>query len=601
MPARPRTAPGVVTSIVLASAFATAQPPGMKPAVTTFERDVQPVLRKHCVKCHNAERPRGELDLTGFAGVQAGGASGKAAVVGSPDESPLYTQAAHLEDPHMPPNAPKIPQRDVDVLRAWIERGMVERAGDAPVMAKHPEASNPSAGRPTTPGGLIPPVVAPRASAVTALAASPSAPIVAASGHKQVLIYDLPARKILGALAFPEGDVLGLRFSRDGRTLLVAGGVGAESGRVVLFDAASWSRIAAVGEEVDTVLAADLAPDGSRVVAGGPTRLVKVLAVPGGSPLQTFRKPTDWVTAASFSPDGLLTAAGDRFGGLYLWETRSGQEFQTLRGPTRAISAMAWLPDRDGFVAASEDGLIRVWDLHAGKVASSWEAHAGGVLGIDIDRSGRIASAGRDRRIKVWRSDGRLDLDLGPTGDQASRVAWSADSRLVSGDCSGEIRLWSPSDSTSTPLPLPVATRRPAPILVAPTMSPARPHLVGRPANATSEPTARQAATTASETDELEVALAAAREAAASNERALASLTRLARARALPAGRKPSTDSALEAARSALASLRTALGADPGNAALSRAIEETTKAISSLERPADRASPISAAPKSARQ
>ncbi|HEX3363092.1 MAG TPA: hypothetical protein VHS74_19010 [Solirubrobacterales bacterium] len=97
------------------------------------------------------------------------------------------------------------------------------------------------------------------------------------------------------------------------------------------------------------------------------------------------------------------------------------------------------------------------------------------------------------------------------------------------------------------------------------------------------------------------MALAAAREAAASNERALASLTRLARARALPAGRKPSTDSALEAARSALASLRTALGADPGNAALSRAIEETTKAISSLERPADRASPISAAPKSARQ
>jgi WD40 repeat protein len=596
MTARPTTALAVASSILLASAVATAQPPGKTPALTSFERDVQPVLRKHCVKCHNAERPRGELDLTSFAGLQAGGASGKAAVAGGPDESPLYTLAAHLEDPHMPPNAAKIPQRDVDVLRAWIERGMVEKAGDTPAAAKNPEPSTPAAGKPTIPGGLIPPVVAPRASAVTALAASPSAPIVAASGHKQVILYDLAARKILGALAFPEGDVLDLRFSRDGRTLLVAGGVGAESGRVVLFDAANWLRVASVGEEVDATLAADLAPDGSRVVVGGPTRLVKVLAVPGGSALQTFRKPTDWVTAASFSPDGLLTAAGDRFGGLYLWETRSGQEFQTLRGPTKAISAMAWLPDRDGLVAACEDGLIRVWDLHAGKVASSWEAHAGGVLGIDVDRSGRIASAGRDRRVKVWRPNGRLDFDLGPAADQASRVAWSADSRLVSGDCSGEIRLWNPSNSTSAPLPLPVAPRHPAPLLVAPAMSPARPHLVARAAVATPGPTARRAATTAPAADDLEAALAAAREAAASNERTLASLARLARARSNPAGPKPSTAPALEAARSALGSLQAALAADPGNVALSRAIDETTKAVESLERPGDRTRPISAAP-----
>jgi hypothetical protein len=76
----------------------------------------------------------------------------------------------------------------------------------------------------------------------------------------------------------------------------------------------------------------------------------------------------------------------------------------------------------------------------------------------------------------------------------------------------------------------------------------------------------------------------------------LASLARLARARSNPAGPKPSTAPALEAARSALGSLQAALAADPGNVALSRAIDETTKAVESLERPGDRTRPISAAP-----
>src|SRR5262245_24707589 len=110
----------VVPSALLAAAVAPAQEKA--PAATaSFVRDARAILRKRCAYCHNAERPRGELDLTSYAAVVAGGASGKVAEPGKPEESPLYTFAAHLEDPHMPPNAPKIPQRELDVLRLWIE------------------------------------------------------------------------------------------------------------------------------------------------------------------------------------------------------------------------------------------------------------------------------------------------------------------------------------------------------------------------------------------------------------------------------------------------------------------------------------------------
>jgi hypothetical protein len=547
-----------------------------KPATVSFDREVRPILRKRCNNCHNAERPRGELDLSSFAGVMAGASTGKVVVAGAPEDSPLYTLPAHLDEPHMPPNAPKIPQRELDVFRRWIEGGLAEAAGDTADVAEV-----------AAPRGLILARATPRARSVTALAVSPIEPIAAASGHAQVLLFDLAARKLLGALAFPEGDVFALRFSRDGRRLLVAGGDGAESGKVALFDAKTWARLATLGDEPDAILAADLSPDIDHVVLGGPTRVVKVLAHPGAAVVQTFRKPTDWVTAVGFSPDGLLVAAGDRFGGLFVWEARSGVEFLSRRGHPRAITAIGWTKGGDALVTTGEDGAVQVWDLHSGRLAARWEGHAGGALAVDVHPSGRIATAGRDRRVKVWEADGRPVADLGPTADQATRVAWSPDGRaLVSGDWSGELRVWDVSASTSTPLPLPLAPP-PSPLaLVEPVLAPARAPGPGRSSTAT----ANRAERPGPVDDDLDAALDSAREAAAAAQRTFDRLAVLARSRGrLPAvrpspdRRAPSADDALDAARAASTYLRTALDADPDNTPLARAVVETDRAVKLLE------------------
>src|SRR5262249_55531979 len=157
-------------------------------------------------------------------------------------DSPLYTQAAHLEDPKMPPNKPKIPQRELDTIRKWIEGGLVEKAGAT--TATTPTLAAPAA-------GLVAPTTLARATPVTALAVSPAAPLVAVPGRKPILVYELPAGKLLGAVPFPEGEVHVLRFSRDGTVLLAAGGVGGQSGAVVGFEVGSWNRLFTVGDEAD--------------------------------------------------------------------------------------------------------------------------------------------------------------------------------------------------------------------------------------------------------------------------------------------------------------------------------------------------------------
>jgi hypothetical protein len=405
-----------------------------------------------------------------------------------------------------------------------------------------------------------------------------------------VLIYDLATKTLAGALAFPEGDVFALRFSSDGRLLLTAGGVGAVSGKAVLFDTRTWARVSALGDELDAVLAADLSAEKTRVAVGGPSRTLKVYSSPEGKLLHSFRKPTDWVTAASFSPDGLLTAAGDRFGGLFLWETRSGSEFLSLRGHSKSVTSIAWLAHTDALVTAGEDGIIQIWDLHTGKLRSRWEAHTAGVLGLDVDSSSRIASAGRDCRVKVWDAEGKLVVDRGPTADQATRVAWTSDAHsLLTGDCSGQIRLWSLEQTGSAGLPMPVARHPVALATVVPVLHRARPDVPSRTAAPSQSSSDRKGV--ANPTDgEIETALAAARASAAAAERTVASLSRLAHAETrLPQGalapRAPATYSsdALAAARLALASLQAALAAEPGDPALTRAVDATEQAVQVLE------------------
>jgi hypothetical protein len=98
-------------------------------------------------------------------------------------------------------------------------------------------------------------------------------------------------------------------------------------------------------------------------------------------------------------------------------------------------------------------------------------------------------------------------------------------------------------------------------------------------------------------TDDIEAALAAAREAERAAERAVERLSQLS-------GRKGGTGGRAEALRAAVAalqSLRSALAADPGNEALGRALEETKKAVEALERAPGRAGNAQGPPRAGNQ
>jgi hypothetical protein len=81
-----------------------------KEAGTTYKDHVLPILQKHCLACHNADKAKSDLNIATYQALMAGGASGEAVKPGSPDQSLLYKVITHQAEPNMPPKGPKLPE-----------------------------------------------------------------------------------------------------------------------------------------------------------------------------------------------------------------------------------------------------------------------------------------------------------------------------------------------------------------------------------------------------------------------------------------------------------------------------------------------------------
>ncbi len=421
----------------------------------TYDDNVRPIFREHCFACHNQGKATNDLALDSYERVRKGGASGDAITPGDADGSYLYTLVTHKDEPHMPPNADKLPAEKLETLRQWIAGGALKNAGAKAEIEKPSVnlamtggAARPS-GPPVMPEGVCrqPVVYTARPAAIAALATSPWAPLAAISGQRQIVLYNTDSAELAGVLPFPEGIPYSLRFSRSGKLLLAGGGKAAARGLAVVFEVHSGKRLSQVGDELDAVLAADINASQTLVALGGPQKLARVFNVADGSLVAEIRKHTDWVTAVEFSPDGVLLATADRAGGVWIWEAGSDREFQALEGHKAAVTAMSWRDDSNVLATASEDGTIAFWTAENGKRIKNLNAHPGGTTCLQFLHDGRLVSGGRDRTVKLWSSSGSLIRQFEPFGELVMNVAATHDgSRIVAGDWSGEVRVYSVPD-----------------------------------------------------------------------------------------------------------------------------------------------------------
>src|SRR5262249_40236467 len=131
----------------LPSLTGAAPPPVKKEAkaftaeqVRFYEKEVLPILKQSCLRCHSGKKARGKLWLDSPAGLRKGGGLGAAGRFDRPEDSPLLKAVNHRDKLEMPPPPKgKLPAAQIDVLTRWVKMGAPYSSGNdgTPAPAEH--------------------------------------------------------------------------------------------------------------------------------------------------------------------------------------------------------------------------------------------------------------------------------------------------------------------------------------------------------------------------------------------------------------------------------------------------------------------------------
>ncbi len=130
---------GICLAVALAGAW--PLPADERPRVD-YERDVLPLLKSQCYRCHDGRKQKSELRLDVRSLALRGGKSGKAAIVpGDSSKSELIRRVTTADDEaKMPQEGARLTDAQVKLLRDWIDAGATwpdARAGQETGNARH--------------------------------------------------------------------------------------------------------------------------------------------------------------------------------------------------------------------------------------------------------------------------------------------------------------------------------------------------------------------------------------------------------------------------------------------------------------------------------
>jgi hypothetical protein len=122
--------------LTLSLSLATALLAQKAETLIDFDRQVHPLLAEKCHSCHSQEKRSGGLSLGTLKDTLQGGRSGATVKPGNSAGSLLVQRLTGESKPQMPLGAAALSEREISVIRAWIDQGARARPGAAPARAR---------------------------------------------------------------------------------------------------------------------------------------------------------------------------------------------------------------------------------------------------------------------------------------------------------------------------------------------------------------------------------------------------------------------------------------------------------------------------------
>ena len=407
------------------------------------------VLTKYCGGCHNDTEPTSEFSVQTYSSLLKGGDDGPAVVAGKSLESRMI-QMMRGDDTLMPPeDDPDLPRPSVEEIAAvaeWIDAGAKNTTVKAASTLNTPS--------------LVP--VKDLTPAVTAVDWS-SRNLIAVSRFRNVELIDAESMKVVDELSQFPGKVNSLRFSRDGKRLVVASGVTGVSGHAVLVDAETGESIREFNGHSDTIYQAIESPDGKLIATGSYDRKILVWNAGTGEIIRELAGHNAAIYDLDFSHDSknLISASGDQT--VKICDVHTGARLDTLGQPLKEQFTTRFSPDKGNrlIVSAGRDKRIRVWEFNSRESQTNNPllharfAHVAPIVAVRFSADGtRLVSSSEDRTIKVWDTQAfeQIGDSIIDQSDVCGAIALSPDaSQVFVGRMDGTVELFDlPTESVNS-------------------------------------------------------------------------------------------------------------------------------------------------------
>lgn len=235
-------------------------------------------------------------------------------------------------------------------------------------------------------------------------------------------------------------------FINGGSQLVTGGGESLlyRPGDVKIWDAKSGAQVASLEGQPTIVWSLAVSADGKTLVTSGYDGKIIIWNVAEKKPLKTIEKK-GWIRRIALSPDGKSFAAAMEDGNVILFEIEGPKEAKTWKAHEAAVYGVAFSADGAVLATCSTDKLAKLWDIKAEMPAekAKLEGHSEAVWSVAWSKDGTLATAGADRKIKLWNAEGKEQGSLEGHKDWVTDIAFSADgASLASASHDRTAKIW---------------------------------------------------------------------------------------------------------------------------------------------------------------
>ena len=411
----------------------------------SFRSEIAPLLLAQCQGCHGAEKSKGDYRVDSYTELMRALEEEPPRVQAGKPAASLILQLLSSEeaDDRMPQKSAPLGAGQIELVRRWIGEG-ASFDGDDPNAAlvevipvrRHEPA----------------PAKYPRPMPITALEFSPDGRELAASGLREITLWNPATGGLVRRIPNMARRTLALAWSPDGKQLVAAGGISGELGEARVFAPDTGELLAVAHRSGDVVLDVRYDGIGAMFAVADAENRIAIYNSADFSRRRLIDNHADWVLALAWSPDGKFLASASRDKTAKIFEAKSGEAISTYSGHRAEVFGVAFRADGQQVFSTGRDGKIHVWkaglaDTTGKRFGAEKVAELGG-LGRAMARPRMVAdwlfTQADPGRVRQHDADSRKLLrEFDGAGDWVQSLAHHAPShRLATGGHDGRVLVW---------------------------------------------------------------------------------------------------------------------------------------------------------------